>query len=215
MARIKVYVEATDKKAFACALDWPGWVRAGKNEELAIESLSAYEARYAPVAKAAGLRWPASLDFDVVERLTGGGATDFGVLDKQPKADSEKLTAVKAGQQTAILQASWKLFDSVVACAPAGLRKGPRGGGRDRDKVVEHVLSSEASYVRSIGISEPKASDLSPEAVEHRREQVIALLSAASDGSRLTTKGWSPRYALRRFTWHMLDHTWEIEDKSD
>ena len=25
---------------------------------------------------------------------------------------------------------------------------------------------------------------------------------------------WPPRYAARRLAWHVLDHAWEIEDKS-
>jgi hypothetical protein len=27
--------------------------------------------------------------------------------------------------------------------------------------------------------------------------------------------GRPPRYAIRRIAWHVLDHAWEIEDKSD
>ncbi len=216
MARIKVYTEATDKKAFACALDWPGWARSAKTPELAVEALAEYAPRYAPVAAAAGLPWPATLDFEVVERQKGSGSTDFGVLDKPPEADAAKITALKAGQQASLLQASWDLFDEVVAHAPAVLRKGPRGGGRDRDKIVAHVLEAEASYCRQLGIKkDPKTSDMSPAAVACRREQVIAVLSAASDGSPLVEKGWPMRYAVRRFAWHVLDHAWEIEDKSD
>jgi len=26
---------------------------------------------------------------------------------------------------------------------------------------------------------------------------------------------WSARYFLRRATWHVLDHVWEIEDRSE
>ncbi|MDQ3576493.1 MAG: hypothetical protein M3443_02605 [Actinomycetota bacterium] len=216
MARIKVYTEATAKKAFACALDWPGWARPAKTEELAVETLASYAPRYAPVAAAAGLRWPATLDFEVVERLKGSGSTDFGALDKPPKADAAKITALAARRQASLLQASWDLFDEVVANAPPALRKGPRGGGRDRDKIVEHVLSAEASYARMLGIkNDPKTSDLSPSAVAHRRVQVIRLLSATSDGTPPVEKGWPMRYAVRRFAWHVLDHAWEIEDKSD
>lgn len=216
MARIKIYTEATDKKAFACALDWPGWARAAKTTELAVEALANYAPRYAPVAAAAGLRWPASLDFEVVERLKGSGSTDFGVLDKPPKADAVKITALSAGRQASLLQASWDLFEEVVANAPDALRKGPRGGGRDRDKIVHHVMEAEAGYARMIGIkNDPKTSDMSAAAVASRREQVIKLLSAASDGTPLVEKGWPMRYAVRRFAWHVLDHAWEIEDKSD
>lgn len=215
MAKIRLYTEATDKKAFACALDWPGWARAAKTEDLAIEALAAYADRYAPVASAAGIRWPARLDFEVVERLKGSGSTEFGVLDKPPRADFDKITALSAGRQAALLQASWALLDDIAAHAPAALRKGPRGGGRDRDKVVEHVIASEAGYAHRIGIrKDPKTSDLSPAAVNSRRVQIIALLSAASDGAPLIEKGWPTRYAVRRFAWHVLDHAWEIADKS-
>jgi len=215
MAKIRLYTEATDKKAFACALDWPGWARAAKTEDLAIEALAAYADRYAPVASAAGIRWPARLDFEVVERLKGSGSTEFGVLDKPPRADFDKITALSAGRQAALLQASWALLDDIAAHAPAALRKGPRGGGRDRDKVVEHVIASEAGYAHRIGIrKDPKTSDLSTAAVNSRRVQIIALLSAASDGAPLIEKGWPTRYALRRFAWHVLDHAWEIADKS-
>jgi len=80
--------------------------------------------------------------------------------------------------------------------------------------VVEHVVAAEASYARKIGIRDhPKSSDLSPE-VASRREQAVELLSAPSDGSPLIENGWSTRYAVRRFAWHVLDHAWEIEDKS-
>jgi len=85
MARIRIYPEATDKKAFACALDWPGWARAAKTEDLAIEALTSYADRYARIAAAAAARWPAAFDLEVVERLTGTTTTEFGALDKAPK----------------------------------------------------------------------------------------------------------------------------------
>ena len=37
---IRVTVEATPKKAFASAVDWPGWSRSGKTEELALTALA-------------------------------------------------------------------------------------------------------------------------------------------------------------------------------
>ncbi|MGH9282469.1 MAG: hypothetical protein ACRD0S_05980 [Acidimicrobiales bacterium] len=41
------YVEQGAKKAFACALDWPGWARAAKTEDEALAALAAYAERYA------------------------------------------------------------------------------------------------------------------------------------------------------------------------
>jgi hypothetical protein len=31
---------------------------------------------------------------------------------------------------------------------------------------------------------------------------------------RETKRPWSPRYFARRSAWHVLDHAWEIEDRS-
>ena len=31
---------------------------------------------------------------------------------------------------------------------------------------------------------------------------------------RTTKRPWSPRYAVRRAAWHVLDHAWEIEDRA-
>ena len=79
--RIEIGEELGAKKAFAWAIDWPGWCRSGKTAELAHEALIAYAPRYATVVKAAKLEMP-SVDGDlleVVENVEGGGGTDFGV----------------------------------------------------------------------------------------------------------------------------------------
>ena len=54
-----------------------------------------------------------------------------------------------------LLAGSWRVFDEVVASAPAQLRKGPRGGGRDRDAVPDHVREAERTYARRIGVRLP------------------------------------------------------------
>ena len=41
-----------------------------------------------------------------------------------------------------------------------------------------------------------------------RDELATVLLSGAAQGP------WLPAYAIRRITWHVLDHAWEIQDKS-
>jgi len=142
-----VYVEGT-KRVFACALDWPGWCRAGKGEDAALEALAAYAPPYGVVAGEAGVRFPSRVadSFEVVERLPGSATTDFGALDKPASRESEPLTQKLAERLTELLEASWRVFDRVAAGAPAELRKGPRGGGRDGDKMVDHVLGAEAGY---------------------------------------------------------------------
>ena len=47
-----------------------------------------------------------------------------------------------------LLEAAWTVFDRVAASAPAELRKGPRGGGRDRDKMIAHVIEAERHYAQ-------------------------------------------------------------------
>jgi hypothetical protein len=212
-----VYLEVGGKRAFAAAFDWPGWCRAGKNEEQALAALLAAAPRYAPVAAAAGLAFPERHDFEVLERLPGTATTDFGAPGVVPARDSAApLGADEAERLAALLVASWEYLDRVVAGAPATLRKGPRGGGRDRDKIVAHVLGAESGYARvlaGIKLPEPAPQDLA--AVAALRDAILEALRRPSDGQPLRPKGWPQRYAARRLAWHALDHAWEIQDRSE
>ena len=38
---IEISIEAAPKKAFATAVDWPGWSRSGKTEDAALDALAA------------------------------------------------------------------------------------------------------------------------------------------------------------------------------
>lgn len=211
-----VGIELGSKRVFACALDWPGWCRSGKTEELALEALAAYAPRYAVVAEQAGMALPAKVgdSFEVVERLDGSGATDFGIPEKVADADAAPLSAADAERRGKLVIAAWAVLDRVVAGAPAELRKGPRGGGRDRDKIVGHVLGAEAAYARKLGIKHPQPAADDAAAIAALRQELAAVLRAPSDGTPPVLKGWPPRYAARRIAWHALDHAWEIEDRS-
>jgi hypothetical protein len=216
---IPVYVEAGDKKVFACSIDFPGWCRSAKTEELALEALAAYAPRYAEVAERAKAAFPAPARagerFEVVERVKGKGATDFGIPHEIPEADAEPLTARQAARQVELMRAAWATLDTVAKAAPAELRKGPRGGGRDRDKMLDHVLGAEAAYARKVGIKQPQPQVGDTKAVKALRDQLAETLGGASDGSPPVPKGWPPRYAIRRITWHVLDHAWEMQDRAD
>ncbi len=50
--------------------------------------------------------------------------------------------------------------------------------------------------------------------IEAVRADILAAISGARAGAPPTEKGWLPRYAARRIAWHVLDHAWEIEDRS-
>ena len=212
---IPVYLEAGDKKVFACSIDFPGWCRSGRDEEAALEALADYAPRYAEVAKLAKVAFPAKLEFEVTERVKGKGATDFGVPHEVTRADAEPLTARQAARQVELMRAAWALLDRVAKASPAELRKGPRGGGRDRDKMLDHVLGAEAAYARKVGIKHPQPQLGDTRAIKALRDELAEALGGASDGSPPVPKGWPPRYAIRRIAWHVLDHAWEMQDRAD
>ena len=199
-----VYLEVGSKKVFACSFDWPGWCRAAKTEEQALEALANYAWRYRSVAEEAGVRFPKSVadNLDVVERLKGDSGTDFGIPHVPPDADAGPLTKAQAERLANLVAAAWTVFDRVAKSAPAELRKGPRGGGRDRDKMVAHVADADTGYFRMVGVKDGRDAFLD------------ALRAARRPQPQLATKTWPWRYTARRVAWHALDHAWEMEDRS-
>jgi hypothetical protein len=194
-----VYIEVGGKRAFASAADWPGWSRGGKDEKAALEALAGYAPRYAKVAKLAHIDVPkGAVDFKVVERQKGSASTDFGVPGSAAKAESKPLTAKELERHIALMEAAWKYLDQVRARVPQELRKGHRGGGRDRDKMYAHVLDAEVAYASALRVK-LKAPD---------RKAILAALRKPSPDSK-----WPAAYAIRRIAWHALDHAWEMEDR--
>lgn len=184
---------------FASALDWPGWCRRGKGEHAALDVLLDYADRYAAVVGDTFVPG----EPQVVDRLPGSATTDFGAPGAKSRWDDDPADAAEAERFAGLLDACWHYFDRVVAGAPARLRKGPRGGGRDRDAIADHVREAERSYGRKIGLRLPP-----PTPWQEQRDAFLTALRAGPSGD------WPTRYALRRFAWHVLDHAWEIEDKS-
>jgi hypothetical protein len=211
---IAVVVETTPKKAFARAIDWPGWARSGKTAELALAALEAAADRYAVVADEAGETFRPN-GYDVSEETEGGGGTEFGVPSAITGSDRRPVTSAEAERLTRLVAAAWNVFDRVAAGAPAELRKGPRGGGRDRDKIVRHVTESDWYYAREMGIREKQPEPSDRTAVEALRQEMLEILRRPSDGSPLADRKWPPRYAATRIAWHALDHAWEMEDRTD
>jgi hypothetical protein len=220
---VEVCVEATGKRAFAGALDWPGWCRSGRDEEAALEALFEYGPRYARVLKGSGVRFTAPArpsTLSVVERMEGDATTDFGAPSIAPEADATPIDRRWLTRNERILWASWKSFDRGVAGVTGELRKGPRGGGREVDAIVGHVVGAEGGYLRMIAGKPPSfAEEDASAAREPVRAAVLeGLERAVVDG--IPEKGprggarWSARYFVRRDAWHVLDHAWEIEDRS-
>lgn len=222
-APVAVYLEVGPKRTFAGAVEWPGWCRSGHGEDEALAALLTYAPRYARVVEAAGLNLNASTDLDVTERLTGGAGTDFGAPSVPPVADDRPLDAAALDRQSRLLVASWQAFDIVWSeAAEAGveLRKGPRGGGRDLPKIEMHVLEAEDAYLTRLGGRVPRPASASiPARMSANREAILAALAARARDEPIAEpssveRRWSPRYFVRRAAWHVLDHVWEIEDRS-
>jgi hypothetical protein len=211
-----VYLEVGKQRVFAAAADWPGWTRSGKNEAAALEALSAAAPRYAVAAKAARIPFPSTAadHFEVVERLPGSATTDYGAPGAIAKGDARPLSRAEADRQCALLEGAWRVLDRVVDKAPAELRKGPRGGGRDRDKMVDHVLDAEDAYAHKLGLRLARPDRRDSAAVREFRSAILAAVRAAANAPPPTDKLWPVRFAVRRTAWHALDHAWEIENRS-
>jgi hypothetical protein len=207
-----IYVELGGKKAIAWSLEWPGWCRIRTNEEAAVQALIDYEARYRLIAQRAGQDFVPG-DLVVVERLPGNANTAWGVPSVLASADTRPIDATTAQRKVALLRASWDMLEEVVATSPAELRKGPRGGGRDRDEIRRHVIEAELVYARKIGVRHKPFEMNDKIAFKAMREDIAAVLSKPSTGEPLVAGGWNAGYAVRRMAWHVVDHIWEIEDR--
>jgi hypothetical protein len=218
--KLRVYVEVAPKRAFACAVDWPGWCRAGRDPDEAIEALVAYGGRYKKALgrAATGLVLPAdNPGVQVVHRLKGNATTDFGAPGITSPSDRLPINAAELKRLRRVLEAACAAFDRAAeAAVGVELRKGPRGGGRDLDRMVAHMQEADEAYVYKLGARPPKGSGVG--LVELRKRFLAALEARAtgqpvSDPAGVKTR-WEPRFAVRRSAWHALDHAWEIEDRS-
>ncbi len=207
-----IYLELAGKKAIAWSLEWPGWCRIRSNEEAAVQALIDYEARYRLIAQRAGLDF-APGDLVVAERLQGNANTAWGVPAIIAPVETESIAATTMPRYIALLRAAWDMLEEVVATSPTELRKGPRGGGRDRDEVWRHVVEAERHYARKIGVRHKPFDVNDKGALKAMQEEIIAVLGKASTGEPLVAGGWNASYAVRRMAWHVVDHIWEIEDR--
>jgi hypothetical protein len=220
---IPIFVETGKRWTFAGAVEWPGWCRRGKDESLAKAAMLEAGHRYAGVLASSDLDFAAPDDveaFHIMERVKGNSTTDFGAPDASLSSDADQVGEAAQARFRSILHACWQAFDQAVQAAEGReLRKGPRGGGRDLVKIIGHLIDGDASYLGRIGWKVPGIDDLDRPAQLAAMRQSILDGMAASAGGELPMKGprgglrWPARRFVRRAVWHVLDHTWEIEDR--
>jgi hypothetical protein len=182
-----------------------------------------YGSRYARVLQRArlGFKAPENISaFKVIERLEGNATTDFGAPSLIPSSDTRPVKSVELQRFQKILKACWRTFDAnVKAASGKALRTGPRGGGRELEGIIEHILGSDAGYLASLGwkLEQNEIKDLKKQ-LDQTREVILKALAASARGeiAAVGPRGglrWKPRYFVRRLAWHVLDHAWEIEDR--
>ncbi len=226
MDKITVFVETGKTRTFVGAVDWPGWCRSGRDEAAALQALADYGPRYGRAIRSARLGFeppPDAILFDVVERVAGNRTTDYGAPNVTLASDARPVDLAELRRLIALLRACWKTLDAVAeAAAGSDLRKGPRGGGRELEQVVEHVRAAEEAYLGRLGgKAATLAAGLDPAAaLRESRKAALRALEQSANGE-LPERGprgglhWPARYFARRAAWHVLDHAWEIEDRAE
>lgn len=210
MPSVDVLLEEGRRRTFACALDWPGWARSGRDRAAALEALEAYRDRFGAIIEAAGLEAPTGR-IRVTETVEGDAGTDFGAPMRVGEADRRSMRPPARARSAAILRATWDAFEGAAAPRPA-LRSGPRGGGRTAEQLWGHVADAEVAYARGLGLS-VRATGQDPVLVEALRGELVALVLGARGPDR--EPRWPLRYGVRRIAWHALDHLFELEDRRE
>ncbi|HEX6818903.1 MAG TPA: hypothetical protein VF120_11050, partial [Ktedonobacterales bacterium] len=171
--RVMLEIGPKGKRVAAVAPDWPGLERGAKTPEAAIEQLWSYLPRYAPVAKLAGMdaAFAAITTVDLVERYPGTGSTDFwGISFAFSTIDQQDLSSEELNRELTLMQACWAFFDDVHARVSEEMRKGPRGGGRDRDRIVGHTIRTEQEWAKKLGVPAPQHALLVDEGLQAHRD---------------------------------------------
>jgi hypothetical protein len=223
LKKIKVYLEVGQKRTFAGAVDWPGWCRSGRDEESALQALFEYGPRYGRVLRPAQLEFEPPSDtssFVVVEKLKGNATTDFGAPAIAPSVDADPVKPQALDQLEKVLKACLREFEaSVKKAGGKSLSTGPRGGGRQIENMIEHVLGSNEGYLNQVGWKIQRDTTASMEGQLKQSQKAILDALQASARGEIPAKGprggirWTARYFARRTAWHILDHAWEIEDR--
>jgi len=206
-----------DKRSVAFSLDWPGWSRGAKTAALALETLESYRDRYRPIADLAGMsrEFDSAGPLEVVEDRVGTGSTDFWGISFAPSSTEHgPMSEADLERGITILQACWAFFDDVAARVSPEMRKGPRGGGRDRDRIISHVIRQESeSFATGVGLRIPEEAALTSDGLREYRVAYVKAMHAYNAGEGKRMRSWTLQFLIRHSAFHTLDHAWEMQDK--
>jgi hypothetical protein len=214
---LRVILEVGPKRrVVAGAMDWPGLDRWGTSEHDVLRKLSTYVPRYAAVAERAGRapEFAAQTDIEVVERVPGSSSTDFwGIAHVPSQIERDVLSSADLERRLELLQATWATFDAVVQRIAGELVPAGRGGGRDRATIVRHVIKNEpGSFARKVEVRTPQDVILTPAGLARHRQAYLEAIRAYNAEAR-PARTWPIQFLIRRTAHHVMDHTWELEDR--
>lgn len=218
--RVAIETGPKGKKFVAYAIDWPGLERKGKSPEEALEHMERYRTRYETIADRAGCgdAFRAESAGEIDEVYEGTGSTDFwGISFAHGPNDQEPLTDKEIERHLALLKACWDEFDEIGHSVSAELQRGPRGGGRDRDEIVAHLVYAELDWLKKLDIR-PEFKEILPleERKVHHQGVIDELRRRHLEKLPVKAKGgpeWTVRFTIRHLAFHVMDHAWEMEDK--
>ena len=216
--RVALEIGPKGKRIVAVVPDWPGLERGATTEQAAIERVLAYLPRYAPVAKLAGMQaaFATITAADVAEHYPGVGGTDFwGISFAFSSIDHQVMSGEALERELTLMRACWAFFDGVRSRVSAEMKRGPRGGGRNRDHIVRHTFAAEQDWAKGLGVLTPDGVMLTDEGLQaHRDAYCHAIRDYHSLGKQAGKMAkWPLRYLIRHTAFHTLDHAWEMEDK--
>ena len=205
------------KRVVAFGLDWPGWSRGAKTVEDALETLESYRPRYRTIAERAGMarEFDDAGPIEVVEDKVGTGSTDFwGISFSASSTEHDPMDEERLERAIVLLRACWAFFDDVAARVSPQMRKGPRGGGRDRDEIIRHVIRVESlDHAHGVGLQIPD-EPMTADGLREYREAYIGAMHAYNAGEvTKRMRSWTLAFLVRHSAFHTLDHAWEMEDK--
>jgi len=206
-----------DKKVVAYAIDWPGWSRGAKSSDEALSTLESYRGRYRKIAAKARMakEFDAAGALVVVEERVGAGSTDFWGISFSPSSfEQGPMDDRELDRKLSLLRACWAFFDGVAARVSAEMRKGPRGGGRDRDEIVRHTVRVESEdFAKRVGLRAPEGAALTAKGLSRHPEAYVAAMRAYNAGGGKPMRSWTLPFLIRHSAFHVMDHAWEMEDK--
>ena len=130
------------------------------------------------------------------------------------RIENEVLSPIDLERRLDLLQACWAYFDDEAVHAPAELRPGPRSAGRSRDQIVRHVYYNEpGQFSRKVEVRTPPEIVLTPDGLAAHRQAYLEAIRAFNAAAK-PARTWPIQFLVRRTAHHVMDHAWELEDRS-